>query len=442
MRTVAATIKRALKHCVPECALLAYHCFFAIVALVLYRHPSRRLIVIGVTGTKGKTSTALYIHAALSAAGTRTGLLSTAEIRVGDTVHANARHMTMPGRGFVQRYLKTMADAGCTHAVIETPSEGIRQFRDLGVWYDAVVFTNLSPEHLVTHKTFERYRDTKCRLFRRHARSGVKKIRGTAVQRLVLINADDNNADYIAACASSRYETIRFGLGGRADVRARLYQDSTAVSFTVADEAYTVPYPGSLTVRNVLPAIILAQRYCGATAEQINHGIGSLTLPGRLERIDEGQSFRVFCDYAHEPLSIKSVCEALRAYAKPDGRVIVVVGGVGASRWRYNAEAIGEAAARSADIIVITDVDPFFDNPQEIIEAVAAGARRVERAKWHTEPDRRKAIHTAVAMARAGDVVIITGKGAEVTMEVRGKSLPWDERAIIRDVLRRVHSER
>ena len=144
----------------------------------------------------------------------------------------------------------------------------------------------------------------------------------------------------------------------------------------------------------------------------------------------------MFCDYAHEPLSVRSVCKALRIHAGPSGRVIVVVGAVGASRWRYNAEDIGEAAARCADITIITDVDPFFDDPHEIMDAVAAGAKKVSGSRWHIQPDRRAAIAEAIDMAEKDDVVIITGKGAEVTMEVRGQSMPWDERAIIREVLK------
>ena len=265
IRRLPSLIRRGVRLITPEWAALGYHFILALIALVMHRHPSRRLIVIGITGTKGKTSTALYLHTALSAAGMRTGLLSTAEIRIGSTVYPNTRHMTMPGRGFVQKQLRRMVKAGCTHVVVEAPSEGMRQYRDLGVRYDAVVFTNLSPEHLVTHKTFERYRDAKCRLFRRHASGRVKHIQGKPVPRLVLINADDEHGEYMYTCARSPNSSlIRFGLSERAEVRALMEDAADGASFTVAGNRYTLPYPGALSVSNALPAVIIADHYTDA----------------------------------------------------------------------------------------------------------------------------------------------------------------------------------
>ena len=437
MKKGLAKIKRCVGRLTPEFLLLGYHFMLAVVAMVVYRRPSKELIVIGVTGTKGKTSTASFIHDALTAAGETVGLLSTAEVRIGREVHANKRHMTLPGRGYVQKQLRKMVDAGCQYAVIETPSEGIRQFRVLGVWYDSLVFTNLSPEHLVTHKTFDKYRQAKGRLFKQQARSPQKLLNGEPVKRYIILNADDGNVDYFQKIADvSLNEQLLVGFGAKAAVVITAEEGSDSNTFTLEGDRYTVPLPGVITIRNAVPAILLAKRYCNTSSEQLNQAFTTATLPGRLERIDAKQSFQVFCDYAHEPLSIESVCEALQHYVSPDGgRLIIVVGAVGAGRWRYNAVEIGEVAGRCAAVTVVTDVDPFFDDPEEIARAVVSGIRKNNAAEWYLELDRRKAIQKAFTLARKGDVVIVTGKGAEVTMEVKGESLPWDERAIIKEEL-------
>lgn len=432
-------VKKHVRHLTPEWAVLLYHFFLAVVAWLLYLRPSRELVVIGVTGTKGKTSTALFIHAALTVAGEKVGLFSTVETRIGEKVYPNTEHMTMRGRGYVQKYLRRMVDAGCGYAVIETPSEGIRQFRVLGVHFDSLVFTNLSSEHLVTHGTFERYRDTKGKLFRNHARSPRKLLKGKPVKRFVCINGDDAHAGYFNDLSDSALtERLLFGTGADAAVRVRVEEGSEMNTFSLEGEHYAVPFPGLITVRNAVPAILLARRYTGVSPEKINRALASVTLPGRLERIEAGQLFSVFCDYAHEPLSIASVYEALKGYVKPGGRVIMVVGAVGASRWKYNAREIGETAAAHADVTVVTDVDPFSDDPREILDAVVAGVKQHAGVEWYAELDRRKAIRRALSMTRESDVVIITGKGAEVTMEVQEGPVPWDERAIIREEIQRV----
>lgn len=439
IRRAAITIKHHIARLLPEFILLGYHYLFAAAALLWHRNPSKELIVIGITGTKGKTSTASFMHTALSAGGEKVGLLSTAEIRIGSEVSVNKRHMTLPGRGYVQKQLRKMVEAGCRYAVIETPSEGIRQFRVLGVWYDSLVFTNLSPEHLVTHKTFDRYRHTKGRLFRQQARSPQKKLNNTPVKRYIILNADDGNIDYFQNLSTApNNEHLLVGFGAKATTPIIIKEKSGANTFTLESDQYTVPLPGMITVQNAAPAILLAKRYANIPPEQLNQAFASATLPGRLEEIHTKQPFRVFCDYAHEPLSIESVCRALKQTDK--GRILLVVGAVGASRWKYNAVEIGEVAGRCADITVITEVDPFFDDPEEIARAVVSGIRKHPRAEWYVEINRRKAIRKVLAIAREKDTVIITGKGAEVTMEVRGESMPWDERAIIRKEIQRMRA--
>ena len=432
-------LKRMITRLVPEFVLLIYHFVFAVIAIVLHRAPSRHLVVIGITGTKGKTSTASFVHATLSATGEKTGLLSTTEIRIGNDTSVNKSHMTMPGRGYVQRQLRRMVDAGCKYAVIETPSEGIRQFRVFGVWYDSLIFTNLSPEHLVTHKTFERYRHAKGKLFKQQSSSKQKVLNGEPVKRFIITNADDASSEYFRHLSeSSTNEQIAFGFSKKASVQVHNDSNKKENAFSIDGDRYVVPLPGEITVQNAVPAILLAKKYCNASANSINKALASVVLPGRMEEIKEGQSFRVFCDYAHEPLSIKSVHSALKGYAKKEGgKVIMIIGAVGASRWKHNATEIGQVAGKNADIVVVTDVDPFFDDSQQMLNAVISGVKKSAHAQCHAEIDRRKAMQKAFSLASGGDVVIITGKGAEVTMEVKGYSLPWDERSIIREELKK-----
>ena len=424
----------------PKPLLQLYHLLLAALAVLWYYHPSKKLIVIGVTGTKGKTTTALFMHAALSAAGKKTGLISTIEMRIGDKVSPNTMHMTMPGRGYMQKKIHEMVLQGCTHVIIETSSEGISQFRTLGIHYDALVFTNLSPEHLVTHKTFERYRETKGSVFKKLAKAGTKKLNGKGIQKIALINADDKHAEYFYNSAKSKnVKRIRFGLSGKAEIQAMgIEKKEQGSTFTLNNEQYQVPFPGPITIQNAIPAIVLAKEYGKAKAESINKAFAKIQNPGRLEEFKKELPFRVFCDYAHEPLSIQSVYEALKTYTKENGRVIMVVGALGGSRWKYNAEQIGETAAKHADTTIITNIEPYFDDPQEIANAVAKGAKKIQGAQWLVELDRRKAIQKALSTAKKGDVVIITGKGAETTMPTKGEDIPWDERAIIQEELEKI----
>ena len=432
-------IKRAISLILPKKVLSFYHYLFAVLALVIYGNASKKMIVIGVTGTKGKTTTSLMIHSALSGCGEKAGLLSTTEVRIGNERIKNAYHMTMPGRGFVPRTLKKMYKAGCDYVIVETPSEGILQYRNLGVKYDSLVFTNLAEEHLVTHKTYESYRAAKGTLFSDHAKAEIKYINGTPIKRFVLINADDSEAKYFSKKSKSKNtKEIFFGLGPNATFRAFLSINSHKNKFRFLNDEYTIDLPGVLSVRNALPAIFFSKTYCDGNPETINNILSNIRIPGRLEPIDEGQEFKVFCDYAHEPLSIASVYDALKNFRLKKGRVIVVAGAVGNSRWKYNAKEIGNAVTANADISIFTDVDPINDDQKEILEAVISGANKNKGKEWYAEIDRRKAIGMAVSLAKKGDVVIITGKGSEITMEVFNKSIPWDEREIIREEIRKI----
>ena len=438
-------VKRKVSNVLPKSMLLWYHYLLAIGALIIYGNASKKMIVIGVTGTKGKTTTSIMIHSVLSGCGQSVGLISTAELRIKNTHIKNTKHMTMGGRGFVIKILRDMYRAGCKYVVVETPSEGILQYRNLGVKYDSLVFTNLAPEHLVTHKTYEAYRNIKGKLFSEHSKQNIKYIDGVPVKKYILLNADDPESKYFSKKSKSKHtKQIFFGIGPDSTHRAFLSTVNGSRNFRFLNSSYTIGLPGLMSIRNALPAIFFAKIYCNGASKEINDNLLNITLPGRLEQIEEGQDFKVFCDYAHEPLSIASVCQALKEFCSKDGKIIMISGAVGGSRWKYNAKRIGITTASVADISIFTDVDPFDDDPQEILDEVVSGAKDKSNGwhnknnKWYAEIDRKKAIRKAFSFAKKGDVVIITGKGSEVTMEVKGGSIPWDEREIIREELRKI----
>ncbi len=425
---------------IPEWILLGYHFILSLFSLLIYRFPSNKLIVIGVTGTKGKTSTAIAIHDTLTAVGAQVGLLSTAAFSTGGVKIQNTHHMTMPGRFFVQQQLRKMVDTNCQFVVVETTSEGIRQFRNFGITYDALVFTNLSPEHLQTHKTFEKYRDTKGRLFQQFGKKVKKCLDSKTIDRFVLVNADDNHAEHFLQLVDTKDVTrIRFGVGEKSEVRAVVREVGNIIGttvFTVDGVEYRIGTVGTFAIQNVLPAIILAQRYYPNTSpETIVETLARLQLPGRMELLKEGQSFSVLLDYAHEPLSVRCALQAARKYVRKGGRLISLVGAVGGGRWRFNAKEMGMIARKLSDITIFTQNDPEFDDPSEILDAMVIGAKRVTTGTYQTEVDRQKAIHCALEYAKPGDVVLIAGKGVEVTAKTAQGTIAWNEREIVRTAL-------
>ena len=433
-------ILQLIRKITPTFVLRIYHFIIAFVSIIKYGNASKSMIVIGVTGTKGKSTTSLYLYKALSSCGAKVGLLSTVEHRIGDKLITNKKHMTMQGRGFVHKMLRKMKDAGCKYVVIETPSEGIYQYRNLGVQYDSLIFTNLSPEHLVTHKTYERYRAVKASLFSDHALAKVKRINGKAVKRFVIVNSDDPESEYFLNKAISKNSIpILIGINKIATHPFKLKESKWGVRFSFDDYTFSLIQPGVISARNAAPAIFLAKEYCNAESVVIDKSLSKFSIPGRMQEVNEGQDFKVFCDYAHEPLSIKSVYKALEGYRyNKNNKVIMIVGGVGDGRWKYNALDIGRVSGKYADITIITDVDPFFDDPKEIANEVLKGVVENKAAKYHIELNRRLAIRYAFENAVKGDVVIVTGKGSETTTISNGETLNWSDVSVIKKELNKI----
>lgn len=432
-------MKSLFKKFIPERLLLRYHYLRARLAAAWYRHPSREILVIGVTGTKGKTSTGNLVWAVLTAGGYTTGLVGSANIRIGEKEMINAYHMTMPGPFILQRLLRKMARAGCTHCIVETTSEGIKLFRHWGIAYDAAIFTNLTPEHLPSHGgSFEKYRAAKGELFAALQKTPRKTVGGKKIQKVIIANYDSPERDYFLHFWADK--KITYGMREGADIRAEILNSTErSVEFAVGAVRYRLPLAGHFNVMNALPAIAVAQEN-NISPTQIQAGFERLTtIPGRMELIEGGQKFTVFVDYAHERQSMENILlTAKDIVKKTGGKIIVLLGAEGGGRDKAKRPAMGERAGALADYVIITNVDPYDDDPQEILEDIAVAAEKAGKTRGNdlfVIEDRRAGIRKALECARPGDVVFITGKGAEQSMIIKGRSVKWDDRTVVKEEL-------
>jgi UDP-N-acetylmuramoyl-L-alanyl-D-glutamate--2,6-diaminopimelate ligase len=432
------TLKSTVKKALPKGFLPFYHLSLARLGAWLYGNPSRGMIMIGVTGTRGKTSTVNFLWAALTAAGFKVGSTGTANIRIGSDERLNPYHMTMPGRFQLQKLLSEMRRGGCEIAIVETPSEGIEQFRHVGISYDMLVFTTLYPEKLAIHGWDpERCTAKMLEIFEGLMGQPRKKLRGKDVAKTIVVNRD---SDGFARFWNNRADKkISYGLGAAADVQAvDIEANERYVHFRVNKTTYRLNIPGSFNATNALPAIAIA-RALGAKDPAIASGLAGLgNIPGRMEKIGGDQGFSVFVDYAHDQPSFEALLKAARGMRHPGKKIIVVVGAEGGGRDKEKRPVMGRLCAELADRTIVTNVDPYEDDPlpiiKDIVDAAQAAGGMPEKTLFTVE-DRRHAIRKALSLANEGDIVLITGKGAEQSMEIGGKSIPWDDRTVVREEL-------
>lgn len=424
-----------LKRMVPANLVSQYHRCLSWLAAAIYRHPSEQAVIIGVTGTNGKTTTSYFIAKALEAVGDQTGCTTTALFKVGKEEWLNDKKMTMLGRFQLQKMLRRMVDAGCKYIVVETSSQGIVQFRHEQVNYDICVFTNLTPEHIEAHGGFEKYKQAKIALFQHMARSKEKTLFGKTWKKTAVLNQLDPHAIDFAV---SGLEVMWYGIGKDKGLQATDVKDEGwATSFTVNGLRGSIHMPGQVNVENAMAAIAVADR-CQLPMGDVLKKMATISgLPGRFERIDEGQDFTVIVDYAPEPASVTKLYEAVQRM--PHARIIHVFGSCGGGRDIARRPVLGSIAATQADEVFITNEDPYDDNPRVIMEQVADGARKqgIAADHLHLIDDRKQAIQQAIQAAQTGDVVLLTGKGCEqAIMGPAGTKQAWDERQVAREALR------
>lgn len=422
-------VKKVLPRAVFEVIEPEGHRLEAIAANMKAGMPARYMRIIGVTGTNGKTTTCFMIHKMLVEAGYKVGLMTTVAYGVGEDITPQVAHMTSVSAPLLQKRLRAFLAAGAEWVVLETTSHALAQYRVWGVPYEIAVMTNVTHEHLDYHKTFERYRDAKKRMF---------SIATKHPEGFGIVNADDPSAKAFLA-ATSAHESYGMTEGDLKATNVQLKADGSEYTAQAGEDTYRIicHIPGEFNVYNSLAAVAVGRRM-GLTAQQIEQGIAALTsVEGRMNVIDEGQAFSVVVDFAHTPDSFERLLGDLRRSTK--GKLVAVFGSAG--RRDESKRAIqGEIAGKYCDEVVLTEEDDRDVDGNEILEQIAEGARKsgkVDDRNLFKILDRTEAIRYGINRVRTkDDVVVLLGKGHEKTIERTDGEHPWDEIQTVRTVLR------
>lgn len=403
-----------------------------------YDYPAQSLCTIGITGTDGKTTTSNLISTILETAGRRTGLMTTANFKICGQEWENATRQSTLEALEVQQFLRRLLDADGTHAVIEATSHGLALRRVHGCDFDVGVITNITSEHLDFHHTLDGYRRAKARLFEM---LNPMRNKGLGSTSIAILNRDD--VSYEVLKPYCRVPILDYGIDTPATVRAldvELRADGTRFRVVLSgiEQLIETRLVGRFNISNCLAAIATTYSQ-GITLSAIAQGLANATgVTGRMESIDEGQAFTVIVDYAHTPDSLQKVLATLRPLTQ--GKLIVVFGSAG-ERDVQKRSIMGRVAARMADFFVITDEDPREENREQILRAIAGGAeaegKRQER-DFLCIADRTEAIAAAFVYAQAGDTVLLAGKGHEQSIIIGREKLPWDDRRVAREQLKKL----
>ena len=388
-----------------------------------YDFPTRKLKVIGVTGTDGKTTTVNLIYSILEAAGKRVGMVSTVSAKIGEKFYETGLHTTTPEPRELWKFLHLMVEKGCEHAVLEVTSHALDQERVAGIDFEISVLTNISPEHLDYHKNFKDYLATKLKLLEK--------------AKLAVVNKDDPSYDQIKFLP---LKVVTYGIKSDADFKAESIRvASRGTSFRVGERVFETALLGKYNVYNILAAIA-ATRSLGIDWGSIKKGIENLrALPGRFEKIENDHGLNIVIDFAHTPNALEKVLK-LCSKLKASGSRLIVVFGCAGERDRQKRPKMGEIAGRLADFVVLTVEDPRTENVDDIIEEIARGcgeANGVEDRTFFKISDRQEAINFAIQkLARAGDWVLLCGKGHEKSMCFGEKEYSWSECGAVMKALR------
>ncbi len=395
-------VKKLLKKITPNVLLDAYHYSMPLIGSVIFGFPSRKLIVIGVTGTSGKSTTVEFITRILEAYGAKVASISSIRFKIGKDEWQNKLKMTTPGRFIIQKFLRQAVDAGCNYAVLEIASEGIKQHRHRFINFDMAVFLNLTPEHLDSHGGFENYRNEKLKLFE-------------VTKNAHVVNTEDKNAQYFL------------------DIPAK-----KVITFGNNIEHINLQLLGEFNQMNAAAAMAVATHYgvpkdvCVKVLEEVKG------MPGRLEVISKDPI--VVVDYAFTPDQLEASYTAVKSFSN-NKSLVCVLGACGGGRDKWKRSVLGRLASQNCREIIITNEDPYDEDPWEIIEQVAEGVEG-KKDEFHLILDRKEAIKKALKLATPTDAVIITGKGAEPLMCLAdGKKIPWDDREIVREEIAKLEKK-
>ncbi|MEA3293146.1 MAG: UDP-N-acetylmuramoyl-L-alanyl-D-glutamate--2,6-diaminopimelate ligase [Patescibacteria group bacterium] len=450
-------IKKWLKKLIPRFFLNQYYFLLAFFGAVFYGFPSQKLKVVGITGTNGKSTVVSLSTKILEGAGYKVASISSIKFKINGKEWINDFKMTMPGRFRLQKFLKQAVRAGCEYALIEVTSEGIKQYRHRFIHFDVAVFTNLSPEHIEAHKGFEKYRQEKLKLFK-------------CASNLHIINLDDKSAEYFLKIpAKEKYcytiEKRKTRAQSSKNLKAEnIKTKASGVNFEVCGTLFHLNLLGKFNIYNSLAAVCVglsqgvSLKICKKALEKVK------VIPGRMEVIAD-KPFEIIVDYAHTPDSLEKVYQAIKKskfktqnlkqisntkIQKPN--MICVLGACGGGRDKWKRPVFGEIAAKHCDKIIITNEDPYDENPSKILSGIKSGIFNFSaRNALHNDAggqfpisnfyeilDRRNAIKKALELAQPNDIVIITGKGSEPWMCVeKGKKIPWNDRKIVHQELKK-----
>jgi len=422
-------LKQLLPTSLMELLRPSYHFLLALIGAVFYRFPSRKIHVVAVTGTKGKSTVTELVNAVLEEVGLKTALANTLRFKIGEKSERNLFKMTMPGRFFLQSFLRRAVKNKCEWAVIEMTSEGARQFRHKFIDLDALIFTNLSPEHIESHGSYENYVKAKLKIAGALSKSKKEK-------RVLIINNDEKEAEKFKAIEN--VEKVLYSLSAAENLK--LEQGETNFKWKGSDVKSKLI--GKFNVYNILAALTFAQAF-GIDLDKAKEAIGKTEkIRGRVEKI-EGQGFDVYVDYAHTPDSLEKFYQAFEGQRK-----ICVLGNTGGGRDKWKRPEMGRIAEKYCDEIILTNEDPYDEDLRKIIDDMAVS---VSEKKLKIILDRREAIAFALKKAEViskqtyleaelpggGGVVLITGKGTDpYIMGPKGEKIPWDDAEVVREELK------
>lgn len=417
-------ILRAIKKLIPKKIFHSlqpiYHYKMALLGAVFYGFPSKKIKVIGVTGTKGKSSTVEMINAILEAAGYKTAVAGTIRFKIGERSERNLYKMTMPGRFVIQQFLHDAVKAKCDYAILEITSEGARQYRHKFIALDTLVVTNISPEHIESHGSYEKYLEAKLSIARELCLSSKKS-------KIIVLNSDNNEHQKFGA-ASGNARQIFYSLKDAEDYKT----DSKESIFNFKGQEIRLPLPGVFNIYNALAAAILA-RALDVNPSAIKNGLEKLQeIKGRVQKVEEGQNFDVVVDYAHTIDSLEKFYSAFGDKTK-----VCILGNTGGGRDKWKRAGMAEVAERNCQHIILTNEDPYDENPKEIVEQMFNAIS--DKSKAEIVLDRREAIRKGLTLCARGSALLISGKGTDPYIMIEdGKKIPWSDEAVAREELRKM----
>jgi len=394
----------------------------AVMAINFYGNPANKLITIGITGTKGKTSIAAIIGDILKTANRRAGIIGTLGVQLPDSIEPRSIANTTPSALEIQKYLYEMVQSGCEYAILEVSSQGLKDKRVFGMEFDYGIYTNISIDHIGTneHKDFAEYLECKSRLFKQ-CKYGI-------------INLDDDHFYDIIKEAACRIYTYGFSI--TADLMGKSTENYEFKTYGMEDNNFKINAIGDFAVYNSLAAILFA-RLQGIPMEFVKRALKTFVAKGRMELVNVSDAYMVIIDYAHNAKSLENVLKSVRKYG---GKRVIAMFGCGGNRSKTRRYEMGEISGRLADITVITEDNSRWESPFDIIDDILTGIKKTD-GKYIVIPNRREAMKYCLVNAMPGDIIMFLGKGHEDYQEIQGKRYSFDERIVIKEIMEEIQND-